>query len=250
LDTQRRRGSGWQLSDFVVQRWLPPANTFWSNCCQTVPRRSVGPNGLCLLRTRRWHHYSDHRPDMHAAYDREWPLVGRPGWRLCDRLDHHPDMRPRLHCPEHIRAGANLDVRYDHRWAVGRCGGRVCSVHLARTLSAGNRWFVHAAHRYVRHLVTGGPRRFYGGVHNSTDVQSWLSSDGILRRSSDARLFNKQSVERRAGTLPADWWWHNDPDRPNMHVARGVQRRVVSIPHRDVHSGVNNNFVLQPWLST
>eukprot|EP01047_Picozoa_sp_COSAG01_P125697 COSAG01_NODE_54776_length_329_cov_14.900000_1_plen_51_part_10 len=33
-----------------------------------------------------------------------------------------------------------------------------------------------------------------------------------------------------------------------MHVARGVQRRVVNIPHRDVHSGDINNFVLQPRL--
>jgi hypothetical protein len=187
---------------------------------------------------------------VHTTYDREWPVVGRPGWGLCDRLDHHPDMLPWLQSPEHIWAGANLDVRYKRRRAVGRCAGRVSAVLLYRSLSPGNRWFVHAAHRYVRHLVTGGPRRFHGGVHNSTDVQSWLSSDGILRRSSDARLFNKRSVERRAGTMPADWRWHNDPDRPNMHVARGVQRHVVSIPHRDVHSGVNNNFVLQLWLST
>eukprot|EP01047_Picozoa_sp_COSAG01_P069449 COSAG01_NODE_10278_length_2202_cov_2.810271_1_plen_107_part_10 len=107
---------------------------------------------------------------------------------------------------------------------------------------------MHAAHNSVRHLVTGGPRRFHGGVHNSTDVHSWLSSDGILRRSSDARLFNKRSVERRTGTMPVDWRWHHDPDRLDVHVARGVQRRVVNIPHRDVHSGDINNFVLQPRL--
>eukprot|EP01047_Picozoa_sp_COSAG01_P069451 COSAG01_NODE_10278_length_2202_cov_2.810271_3_plen_190_part_00 len=189
---------------------------------------------------------------MHTTYDREWPVVGRPGWGLCDRLDHHPDMQPRLHCPGRIWAGANLDVRYDHRWAVGRCAGRVSAALLYRSLSPGNRWCVHAAHNSVRHLVTSGPRRFHGGVHNSTDVHSWLSSDGILRHSSDARLFSKRSVERRTGTMPADWRWHHDPDpdRPDVHVARGVQRRVVSIPHRDVHSGVNNNFVLQPRLST